>query len=169
MLGDITIGHMFVGGGSFPEKKYVKTGLLGVDRSIENGRYRFARIYSGENWNPKLHAPLTQPGVNVKTGEYLLAVNTRDVKPPTEVYRFFEETADKQVVLKAGPNPDGSGSRGVTVVPAGDETGLRNYAWIEGNLRKVDELAGGCVAYIYLPDTYAGGYTNFNPLLLRAG
>ncbi|HXW93063.1 MAG TPA: PDZ domain-containing protein [Terriglobales bacterium] len=162
MLGDITIGHMFVGGGSFPETKHVKTGLLGTDYSVENGRYRFARIYNGENWNPKLHAPLTQPGVNVKVGEYLLAVNGRDVKPPTDVYSFFEETAEKQVVLKVGPNPDGSGSRDVTVVPVADETGLRNYAWIEANRRKVDELTGGRVAYIYLPDTYAGGYTNFN-------
>jgi len=162
MLGDITIGHMFVGGGSFPETRHVKTGLLGADYAIENGRYRFARIYNGENWNPKLHAPLTQPGVNVKVGEYLLAVNGHDVKPPADVYSFFEETADKQVVLKVGPNPDGSGSRDVTVVPVGDETGLRNYAWIEGNRRKVDELTGGRVAYVYLPDTYAGGYTNFN-------
>lgn len=162
MLGDITVGHMFVGGGSIPEPKRVKTGLLGADYSIENGRYRFARIYNGENWNPKLHAPLTQPGVNVKAGDYLLAVNGREVRPPTDVYSFFEETAGKQVVLKVGPTPDGSGSREVTAVPVDDETGLRNYAWIEGNRRKVDELTGGRVAYVYLPDTYAGGYTNFN-------
>ena len=162
MLGDITIGHMFVGGGSIPEPKRVKTGLLGADYSIENGRYRFARIYNGENWNPKLRAPLTQPGVNVKAGEFLLAVNGRDVRPPTDVYSFFEETAGKQVTLKIGLTPDGSGSREVTVVPVDDENGLRNYAWIEGNRRKVDELTGGRVAYVYLPDTFAGGYTNFN-------
>ncbi len=162
MLGDITVGHMFVGGGDLPEPKRVKTGLLGADYSIENGRYRFALVYNGENWNPKLRAPLTQPGVNVKAGEYLLAVNGHDVRPPADVYSFFEETAGKQVVLKVGPQPDGSGSRDVTVVPVDDETGLRNYAWIEGNRRKVDELTGGRVAYVYLPDTYAGGYTNFN-------
>ena len=79
-----------------------------------------------------------------------------------DVYSFFEETAGKQVVLKVGPNPDASGSRDVTVVPVDDEAGLRNYAWIEDNRRKVDELTGGRVAYVYLPDTYAGGYTNFN-------
>jgi len=162
MLGEITIGHMFVGGGDIPEPKRVKTGLLGADYSIENGRYRFARVYNGENWNPKLRAPLTQPGVNVKAGEYLLAVNGRDVRTPNDVYSFFEETAGKQVVLKVGPKPDGSGSRDVTVVPVDSETALRNYAWIEGNRRKVDELTGGRVAYVYLPDTYAGGYTNFN-------
>src|SRR5947208_1149257 len=162
MLGNITIGHMFVGGGDVPEPKHVKTGLLGADYSVENGRYRFTHIYDGENWNPKLRAPLTQPGVNVHAGDYLLAVNGRDVRPPADVYSFFEETAGKQVVLKVGPNPDGSGSREVTVVPVDDESSLRNYAWIEGNRRRVDELTGGRVAYVYLPDTYSGGYTNFN-------
>jgi tricorn protease len=162
MLGNITVGHMFVGGGDVPEPKRVKTGLLGADYSVENGRYRFTHVYDGENWNPKLRAPLTQPGVNVHAGDYLLAVNGRDVRPPADVYSFFEETAGKQVVLKVGARPDGSGSREVIVVPVDDESSLRNYAWIEGNRRKVDELTGGRVAYVYLPDTYAGGYTNFN-------
>jgi tricorn protease len=162
MLGEITIGHMFVGGGDIPAPKRVKTGLLGADYAVENGRYVFARIYNGENWNPKLRAPLTQPGVNVKTGEYLLAVNGREVRPPADVYSFFEETAGMQLVMKVGPNPDGSGAREVTVVPVEDERSLRNYAWIEDNRRKVDEMTGGRVAYVYLPDTYAGGYTNFN-------
>jgi tricorn protease len=162
MLGNITVGHMFVGGGDMPEPKRVKTGLLGADYSVENGRYRFAHIYDGENWNPKLRAPLTQPGVNVKVGEYLLAVNGRDLRAPKDVYSFFGESAGKQVVLKVGPTPDGAGSRDVTVVPVDDEAGLRNDAWIEDNRRKVDELTGGRVAYVYLPDTYAGGYTNFN-------
>ncbi|HXW57207.1 MAG TPA: PDZ domain-containing protein [Candidatus Cybelea sp.] len=162
MLGEITIGHMFVGGGDMPEPKRVKTGLLGADYVIENGRYRFSRVYNGENWNPKLRAPLTQPGVNVKVGDYLIAVNDREVRPPTDVYSYFEETAGRQVVLKVGPNADGSGSREVTVVPVDEEGSLRNYAWIEDNRRKVDELSGGRVAYVYLPDTYSGGYTNFN-------
>ena len=162
MLGDITVGHMFVGGGDIPEPKRVKTGLLGADYSVENGRYRFVHIYNGENWNPKLRAPLTQPGVNVKVGEYLLAVNGRDVRAPSDVYSFFEETAERQIVLKVGPKPDASGSRDVTVVPIGDEAELRNYAWIEDNRRKVDELTGGRVAYVYMPDTAAGGYTTFN-------
>ena len=162
MLGNLTLGHVFVGGGDRPEPKKVNVGLLGADYRIENGRYRFARIYDGENWNPKLQAPLTQPGVNVAPGEYLLAVNGRDLHPSDEIYSFFQETVGKQVVLKVGPNPDGSGSREVTVVPVEDERGLRNLAWIEGNRRKVDELTGGRVAYVYLPDTAGGGYTNFN-------
>ena len=86
MLGELTCGHVFVGGGDLPEVKRVGVGLLGADYKIENGRYRFARVYNGENWNPQLRAPLTQPGVNVAAGEYLLAVNGREVTAAEDVY-----------------------------------------------------------------------------------
>ncbi len=162
MLGEMTVGHMFVGGGDFPEVKKTKVGLLGADYKIENGRYRFARVYSGENWNPKLHAPLTQPGVNVVAGEYLLAVEGRDLRASDDIYSFFEEKAGKSTVLSVGPNADGTGLRQVTVVPAENETGLRNLAWVENNRRKVDQMTGGRVAYVYLPNTSVAGYTNFN-------
>ncbi len=162
MLGELTCGHVFVGGGDMPEVPAVRGGLLGVDYVIENGRYRFARVYNGENWNPELRAPLTQPGVNVKAGEYLLAVNGREVKGDEEIYKFFEATAGLQTVLKVGPNPDGRGAREVTVVPVAGEAGLRNLAWIEDNRRKVDKLSGGRLAYVYLPDTAEGGFSNFN-------
>jgi tricorn protease len=162
MLANINVLHMFVGGGKHPDLPIVKVGLLGADYKIENGRYRFSRIFNGENWNPQLHAPLTEPGVNVKEGEYLLGVNGRDVTANDNIYSFFLETAGKQTVLKVGPNPDGSGSREVTVVPIDSETGLQNLAWIEANRRQVDELSGGRLAYVYLPDTAGGGYTNFN-------
>jgi tricorn protease len=121
-----------------------------------------ATVYSGENWNPTLRAPLTEPGVNVAAGDYLLAVNGKDVTPPANVYSFFEATANKQVVLRVGPDPTGANSREVTVVPIEDETALRNRDWIEANRRKVDQLSGGKLAYVYLPNTAGAGYTNFN-------
>ncbi|MGA7921507.1 MAG: PDZ domain-containing protein [Candidatus Acidiferrales bacterium] len=162
MLSEINVGHMFVGGGTIPEVQPLQVGLLGADYKIENDRYRFARVYNGENWNPQLHAPLTQPGVNVVAGEYLLAVDGRDARPSEDVYSYFQETAGKQTVVKVGPNADGSGSREITVVPLPDESALRNRAWMEDNLRKVDELSGGKLAYVYLPNTGAGGFRNFN-------
>jgi tricorn protease len=162
MLGELTIGHMFVGGGDAPKPPQVKGGLLGADYKVENDRYRFVRIYNGENWNPELRAPLTQPGVDVKVGDYLLEVNGRDVRPPAEVYSFFEETAGKQLKIKVGPNPDGKDAREVTIVPVDSEFALRNRAWEEDNRRKVDELSGGKLAYVHVPDTAVGGYTNFN-------
>ncbi|HUJ23901.1 MAG TPA: PDZ domain-containing protein [Bryobacteraceae bacterium] len=162
MLGEISVGHMYVGGGAQPPVKRVKGGLLGADYKIENGRYRFARVYNGENWNPQLKAPLTQPGVNVVAGEYLLAVNGRDLRGSDDVYSYFEETAGKSVVLRVGSDPSGAGSREVTVVPVENEFGLRNLAWIEENRRKVDQMSGGRLAYVYLPNTAEAGYTNFN-------
>ena len=162
MLGEITVGHMFIGGGDIPRPNQVRGGLLGADYKIENGRYRFARIYNGENWNPELRAPLTQPGVDVKTGDYLLEVEGRDVRPPAEVYSFFENTAGKQIKIKVGPNADGKDSREVTVVPLPSDFALRNRAWEEDNRRKVDELSGGKLAYVHVPDTAVGGWLNFN-------
>jgi tricorn protease len=162
VFGELSVGHMFIGGGDRPDVKRVPTGLLGADYTVENGRYRFARVYNGENWNPTLTAPLTQPGVNVVAGEYLLAVQGRDVRPPANVYSFFEETVGKAITLRVGPDPNGANARNVTVVPALSENGLRNYAWIEDNRRKVDQLTGGRVGYVYLPNTAGGGYTNFN-------
>jgi tricorn protease len=162
MLGNMVVSHMGTGGGDLPEVKRVQTGLLGADYEVANGRYRFARVYSGENWNPQLRAPLTQPGVNVKAGEYLLSVNGRDVRPPENVHSFFEGLADKSVTLRVGPNASGDGAREVTVVPVADEGRLRNLAWIDDNRRKVDQISGGKVAYIYMPDTSMGGLTAFN-------
>jgi tricorn protease len=162
MLGELTLGHVFVGGGDFPDAPQVKGGLLGADFAVENGRYRFARVFDGESWNPNLRAPLTQPGVNVVAGDYLLEVNGRAVRPPESVYAFFENTAGKQVRLKVGPSADGARAREVTVVPVDDETALRRQAWIEDNRRKVDQLSGGRLAYVHLPDTATGGYTSFN-------
>ncbi len=162
MLGELTLGHVFVGGGDFPDAPKVKGGLLGADFAVENGRYRFARVFNGESWNPSLRAPLTQPGVNVVASEYLLEVSGRDVRPPESVYAFFENTAGRQVRLKVGASPDGAGAREVTVVPVEDETALRLQAWIEDNRRRVDKLSGGRLAYVHVPDTAAGGYTSFN-------
>ncbi|MGI8785834.1 MAG: S41 family peptidase [Acidobacteriota bacterium] len=162
MLGELTVGHLSVGGGDLPDVKRVETGLLGADYKLENGRYRFARVFNGENWNPQLKAPLTQPGVNVSAGEYLIAVNGQQLRDADNVYSFFEGKAGKSVVLRVGPDPAGANSREVTVVPVASEIGLRNLAWIEDNRRKVDQMTGGRVAYIYMPDTSVGGYTNFN-------
>ncbi|HEX5736028.1 MAG TPA: PDZ domain-containing protein [Blastocatellia bacterium] len=162
MLNQLTVGHLFVDGGDQPRPSFVPGGLLGADYRVENNRYRFAKVYNGESWNPNLRAPLTQPGVNVKEGEYLIAVRGRNITAADNVYSFFESTANKQVVIRVGPNPDGSGSREVTVVPVGSEMGLRNLNWVESNRRKVDQMTGGKLAYVYVPNTSGGGYNSFN-------
>jgi tricorn protease len=162
MLGELSLGHTYIAGGDIPDPKKVKGGLLGADFKIENNRYRFTKVFNGENWNPQLRAPLTQPGVNVVEGEYLLAVNGKDLTANDNLYKAFEATAGKAVIIKLGPNADGKDAREVTVVPVESDISLRNLAWIEGNRRKVDEMTGGKIAYVYLPDTAFGGYNNFN-------
>ena len=163
-LGELTVGHLFIygGGDDASSTKPPHTGLLGADYTVEHGRYRFARIYSGESWNPSLRAPLTQPGVNVAVGDYLLAVNGTDVKATDDIYRYFQGTAGKSVVITVGADPAGAGSRQVSVVPVGGEGGLRNLAWIEENRRTVERLSKGRLGYVYLPNTGGAGYTSFN-------
>lgn len=161
MLGEITVGHMFIngprGGNDGPHG-----GLLGADYAIDHDRYKFAHIVNGGNWSPGLSSPLTQPGVNVHEGEYLLAVNGAPLHATDNIYAAFEGLAGKQTNLTVGPSADGKGSRDVLVVPVGSETGMRSQEWIEDNIRKTDELSNGQVAYVYLPDTGGGGFTSFN-------
>ncbi|HYX67871.1 MAG TPA: PDZ domain-containing protein, partial [Terriglobales bacterium] len=162
MLGELTIGHMFITSSPPAESDQPPTGLLGAEYAIENGRYRLAKVYQGENWNPDLRAPLTGPGVNVTAGEYLLAVNGRELTASDNLFAFFQGMAGKQTVLKAGPDPTGKGAREVTVVPIANERTLRLRDWMDSNRRKVDDLSGGKVAYVYFPDTAIGGYSNLN-------
>ena len=162
MLGEITAQHIYIYGGDRPEVKHVSGGLLGADYKIESGRYRFAHILHGENWNPGLRAPLTEPGVDVHEGDYLLAVDGRELLGSDEIFSFFQETAGKSVQLKVGQDPSGKDARAVTVVPIPSERALRLRAWMEDNRHKVDQLSNGRLAYVYLPDTAVGGYTNFN-------
>ena len=161
MLGEITIGHMFVGGPR-PHDNAPKAGLLGANYTVENDRYRISKILGGQNWTPGLASPLTLPGVYVKEGEYILAVNGRDLKGSDNIYQAFDGTAGKQTILHVGPNPDGKDGRDVTVIPIDDEDGLRNIDWVESNRHKVDELSGGKVAYVYMPNTGGAGYSSFN-------
>lgn len=162
MLGNLTVGHHNSGGGDFPTLTQYSGGLLGADYRITDGRYQFAKIYNGENWNPELTAPLTQPGLNIKEGEYLIAVNGREVRATDNIYSFFEQTAGKQIVIQVGSKPDGSDARQVTVVPVANESALRRLNWIEDNRRKVSALSDGQLGYVYLPNTGGAGYTNFN-------
>jgi tricorn protease len=162
MLSELAVGHSYLGGGDrLYEPKPIPVGLLGADYDVADGRYRFKTIYGGAYWDPSLRAPLVAPGVDVKPGEFLLAVDGREVRADSEVYRAFEGTAGKRVELKVGPKADGTGARTVIVEPAEDEAALRNRAWVEGNLRKVHERTKGRVAYVYVPNTAGSGYEYF--------
>ena len=162
MCSELGVGHSYSGGGDdFIDKPYIPVGLLGADYKIENGRYRFERVIGGLNWTPVLRAPLTEPGVNVKAGEYLLAVDGVELNANQELYTSFQNKAGKITEIKVGPNPDGKDSRTVMVVPISDESTLRHFDWVEGNIKKVDEASKGQIAYVYVPNTAMEGHTYF--------
>jgi tricorn protease len=162
MLGEIAIGHMFIGGGDQPSPNFIPGGLLGADYTFENHRYRIARIYDGERWNPTLYAPLAQPGINAKVGEYILAIDGDDLTDVNDIYETLEAKAGHQVKIKIGPNADGTGSREVIVVPVASESGLRERAWEEDNRRRVLAATNGQIGYVHVPDTAQGGWSEFN-------
>ncbi len=160
--GEIAVGHSYVRGGDYPELDNPRTGLLGVDLEEADGGYRITRIHTGESWNPGLVGPLGQPGMDVKQGDFLVAVDGTPLAPPANPYRLLEGTAGRAIKVRVNARPGLEGSRELTVEPVANEGQLRSWAWVEGNRRKVDELSGGKLAYVYLPNTGQGGYTYFN-------
>ncbi len=161
MLSGFSVGHLRGNGGEIPEARRIPGGLLGADYAITNNRYCIAKLLTGGHWNPELIGPLTQPGLKVKVGDCILAIGGKDLTAADDIQRSLEGTAGHAVTVKIG-SADGAGSREITVIPARTEAALRNNDWIESNQAKVDKLSGGKLAYVYLPDTGQGGFTNFN-------
>lgn len=162
MCSELSVGHHRVGGGerlNVPQK--VSGGLLGADFTLSDDRYQITKIFEGLNWNPKLRSPLTEPGINVKEEEYILAVNGSNLTASDNIYSYFESTSGKIVELTISPDPDYSNSRIVKVVPISNESSLRNRDWVEGNLKKVQEATNGEVAYVYVPNTAGMGHEYF--------
>ncbi|HZQ25510.1 MAG TPA: PDZ domain-containing protein [Terriglobales bacterium] len=163
MIGELSNSHTYVGGGDYPDLHPVNMGLLGVDFEADaaSGRYRIKKIYSGENWDSKMRSPLTEPGVNVKQGDYILAVNGRALQVPQNPYELFVNTANENVTLSVNSRPTEDGARNVQVKPIPDEFGLRELGWIEANRKKVDAASKGQVGYVYLPDMGGDGLNQF--------
>ena len=162
MGGEIAIGHSYVRGGAMPEVPASTGGLLGADFAVENNRYKIARIYDGESWNPDLRAPLAGPGIDVSVGDFILAIDGVDLAAPDNIHRLLDGTANRQTVLTVNGRPDREGARQVTVVPVPSDQGLRTRRWVEDNRRFVETRSNGQLAYVYVPNTGQGGYESFN-------
>ncbi|MGH8151123.1 MAG: S41 family peptidase [Rhodanobacteraceae bacterium] len=162
MLSYEAVGHMFIVGGFTPKMEEVKVGLLGANYKVEHDRYQITRIFSAGKWNPTLYGPLAQPGLKVKVGDYVLAVNGQPITADKSIYEYFNDLASKTVTLTVGPNPSLSGSHDITVNTIPSEDKLRNAAWIDHNMEDVNKMSDGKLGYVYLPDTEWGGFTNFN-------
>ncbi|MFQ5778398.1 MAG: PDZ domain-containing protein, partial [Terriglobia bacterium] len=165
MIAELSTSHTYVGGGAMPDRKRVGVGLLGVDFEAEGGFYRLAKIYRGENWNPRARSPLTEPGLKVKGGDYLIAVNGAFVRAPENPYAYFQNLAGKVVTLKVNDKPSEEGAWEIIVKPTGSETGARYLDWVEMKRRQVEEATGGRVGYMHVPNTTTAGLIMFDKYL----
>ncbi|MDZ7331355.1 MAG: PDZ domain-containing protein [candidate division KSB1 bacterium] len=162
MIGELNVGHTYVGGGDMPQAKRVQTGLLGAqivkDRS---GYFQIKKILKGQNWSNAYRSPLTEIGVNANEGDFIVAVNGQSTKGMNNIYQALVNTVGKQVKLRLNTVPSETGSREVTVVPIADEANLYYLNWVEDNIRKVTEATDGKVGYIHIPDMGVTGLNEF--------
>ncbi len=157
LISELNASHTYRGGGDTEQPVERGAGLLGVDWSLENGAYRFKKIIETAPWDTEVRSPLREPGIDVKEGEYLLAVNRVPVDTTQDPWAAFGGLAGKDVLLTVNSKPALDGAREVLVTALGDEGRLRNLAWIESNRRKVDAASGGRIGYVYVPDTGING------------
>lgn len=163
MFSELAVGHHRFGsdGDGLNTPKRIPGGLLGADYVINNDRYQISKIYGGLNWTPDLRSPLTEPGVAVSEGDYIIAVKGNNVTGGDNLYQFFENTANTIVDLKVSSNADGSNTKTFQVTPLRTEWAIRNRDWVEGNMKKVHEATDGQVAYVYVPNTAGAGFEYF--------
>ncbi|MCW3788706.1 S41 family peptidase [Plebeiibacterium sediminum] len=163
MFSELAVGHHRFSnrGDKYQNPPKIKGGLLGADYQVVNNRFQIEKIYGGLNWNPGLRSPLTEPGIDIKEGDFIIAINGKEVYANENFYSFFENTADKIIKLKVSSSVDGSEARVFDVVPLNNENDLRNRDWVESNLKKVNEATNGQVAYVYVPNTTVAGHEYF--------
>src|SRR3989442_7408742 len=166
LIGELNIGHAYVGGGERPDTPRIKLGLLGAEfsRDPTTRAYRIERILPGENWDKKTRSPFTEIGVNVKPGDYILAINNTPVSSLANLYDALIGTAGKQVILRVNSKPTDDGARDVTVVPTDDEAPLYYLAWVQKNIDEVSKKTGGEVGYMHIPDMGRPGLNEFTKL-----
>ena len=162
MIAELSTSHTYVSGGDQPKTPQIGVGLLGVDFEPDGGYYRIARIYPGENWNETTRSPLTEPGLKVKAGDYLIAVNGQPATTSQDVYAYFQNLAEKIVTLKLNGKPGADGAWEIAVKPTANENGVRYLHWIDNNRKRVEQATGGRIGYMHVPDTAIEGVIQFD-------
>ncbi len=162
MIGELNIGHAYVGGGDLPKPERIPLGLLGaVIQPDASGYFRIERILRGHNWDSKYRSPLTEIGVEIRTGDYILAVQGQSTRSMTDLYSALVGTAGKPVVLRVNREPKEEGARDQTVIPTADEHPLYYLDWVLGNIEKVEKASGGKIGYVHVPDMGVPGLNEF--------
>ncbi len=163
MIGELNAGHTYVGGGNFPHPDRVNVGVLGAQfkRDPQTGYFQIVRILRGQNWDRSLRSPLTEVGVDVKEGDFLIAVNGKLTNEMQDIHEALLNTVGKQVHLRVNTKPDEEGSRETVVIPIKDELSLYYYNWVQGNIEKVNKATQGKVGYIHIPNMGPAGLNEF--------
>ena len=160
LVGELNAGHTYVNWGNFRKKiKRIDTGLLGVELKADkkSGRYIISKIYEGENWNKGTRSPLTEQGIHIKEGDYLIGLNGYDVTTGDNPYRFLENTTGKKIEIKVNSTPKETGAKTYWIKPVKSEHDLRTLDWINSRRRMVDKLSAGRIGYIFVPNTAIEG------------
>jgi tricorn protease len=173
LIGELNSSHTYRGGGDVEAAPHRGMGYLGVDFSFENGAYRIKHILDAGAWDAEARSPLERPGIEVKEGDYLLAVDGIPLDPKQEPYSAFQGLADRAVRITVNDQPTLKGAREVLVQTLASEARLRHLAWIEKNRKRVETSTQGRVGYIYVPDTGQPGQSElvrqFRAQFNRAG
>jgi tricorn protease len=159
MISELNASHTYRGGGDLERPVTRPVGYLGIDWALENGAYRITSIVDGAPWDSEVRSPLAMPGLKVKPGDYILAVNGEPMDVKEAPWAAFEGLANKTVELTVNSKPTMEGARTIVVKTLEDEARLRNLAWIESNRKRVEQATGGRVGYIYVPSTGMDGQT----------
>jgi len=162
MIGELNAGHAYVGGGDMPKAERIPMGLLGAQFERQsNGAYRVTRILPGHNWEPRYRSPLTEIGVDVKVGDYILAINGLPLGEFPDIQAALIGQAGKQVRLRVNGEPTDTGARDETVIPTADEQPLYYLDWVLGNIATVEKATDGRVGYVHVPDMGVPGLNEF--------
>lgn len=162
LIGELSVGHAYVNSGEKPEPERIKVGLLGAKISKHtSGYFKVDRIIEGKNWDMLTRSPLQEVGVNVKPGDFILAVDGQNLQNISDIYSTVVGKANKTVELVVNSKPDMAGSRKVLVTPIADEASLYYYDWVQKNIQKVTEATNGEVGYIHIPDMGVEGLNEF--------
>jgi tricorn protease len=154
LVAELEAGHAYVQRGREPEIERVEGGMLGAELAADpSGRYRFTKIFAGENWDEAYRSPLTTQGIEVAEGDFLLAIDGEELTTADNPYRLLEGKGEQQVVLTVHSRPEMAGARAVTVKTLTSERNLRYLDWVTSRMQLVDELSGGRIGYIHLPNT----------------
>ena len=162
MISELACGHAYVSPGDYPKPERISMGLLGAEMSKDrkSGYFRIDRILEGAPYDEKLRSPLTEPGIGVKAGDYITAIDGVSTKDVANIYSLLTGKAGVLTELTVNSSAAPGGKK-VVLRPIADEYPLYHYEWVIGNIRKVEELCGGKVGYIYIPDMGRDGLNEF--------